>query len=342
MGPGRNKLQIAAGAQMRATFAAQGVKRRGCMSQASAWSLREVWTRKLLYPGHTLPTAIAPALVAIGLAHHDGVFAAGPAALAFMAGWLIQFGGLVTDNYENLRREPDDREHPELVQAVASGLVSLAILRATIVATYGLAVIVGFALLAMAGWPVIVIGVLSILASWAYSAGPWPVGRHGCADPLFFLFFGTMSVIGAYYVQATTVLGPEHWRQALPLTAVAASLPVGALITDILIIDDIRDRDFDVVKGKNTIAVRFGRGWSRAEFLCLLAFAFLTPLWLWLGFGFSAWVLLPWVTLPIAGLVTRAVWIRNRFEELVPMTPRMAMLTVAFSICLAAGLAVTG
>jgi 1,4-dihydroxy-2-naphthoate octaprenyltransferase len=312
------------------------------MSQASDWSLREVWTRKLLYPGHTFPTATAPVLVAIGLAHHDGVFAALPAALAFLAGWLIQFGGLVTDNYENLVREPDDREHPELVQAVASGRLSLGTLRATIVATYGLAVVAGFALVAMAGWPVIVIGLLSILASWAYSAGPWPVGRHGFADPLFFLFFGTMSVIGTYYVQAATVLGPEHWRQALPLTAVAASLPVGALITSILIIDDIRDRDFDVVKGKNTIAVRFGKGWSRTEFLCLLVFAYLIPLWLWLGLGFSAWVLLPLITVPIAYLVTRAVWTRDRYDELVPMTPRMAMLTVAFSACLTAGLAVTG
>ncbi len=177
------------------------------MSQASVWTRREVWTRKLLYPGHTFPTAAAPVIVAIGLAHHDRVFAALPVALAFLAGWLIQFAGVVTDNYSNLKREPDDREHPELVQAVNSGLLSLADLRNTILVSYGLAVLFGFALLALAGWPVIVIGLASILASWAYSAGPWPFGRHGFADPLFFLFFGTVSVIGAYYVQAAVVLG---------------------------------------------------------------------------------------------------------------------------------------
>jgi 1,4-dihydroxy-2-naphthoate octaprenyltransferase len=310
------------------------------MSQASAWSLREVWTRKLIYPGHTFPTAFAPVVVAVALAKHDGIFAAGPAALAFFVGWLIQFGGVVTDNYTNLIRSPQDREHPELVQAIESGLLSLGILRATVIASYAIAVLIGCALLTIAGWPVIVIGLLSIGASWAYSAGPWPFGRHGFADPLFFLFFGTMSVIGTYYVQAAVILGPEHWRDALPLTAVAVSLPIGALITNILIIDDIRDRDFDVAKGKNTIAVRFGRGWSRAEFLCLLIFAYLMPFWLWRGFGFSAWVLLPLLTLPIAGLVAHAVWARDRFQDLVPMTPRMAMLTVAFAICLAAGLVI--
>jgi len=308
------------------------------MAQGSVWTRREVWTRKLLYPGHTFPVAIAPAVVGMALAYHDRVFAAGPTLLAFLAGWLIHFAGVVTDNYSNLLREPNDREHPELVQAVRSGLLSLADLRTTILASYGIAVAIGVVLTAMAGWPVIVIGLASILASWAYSAGPWPFGRHGFADPMFFLFLGCVSVIGTYYVQAAVVLGPEHWRATLPFSALAVSLPIGALSTDILIIDDIRDRDFDVVKGKNTIAVRFGRRWSRAEFVCLLAFAYLTPFWLWRSLGFSALVLLPLITLPFAALVTHVVWTRERFDELVPMTPRMAMLTVAFSLCLAVGL----
>ena len=312
------------------------------MSEALAWTRREVWTRKLLYPGHTLPTALAPILVAIGLALHDRVFSPVPVLLAFIAGWLIQFAGVVTDNYTNLIRQPDDREHPELVEAVKTGLLSLADLRTTILMSYGSAAVLGVALTLMAGWPVIVIGLASILASWAYSAGPFPFGRHGFADPLFFLFFGVVSVLGAYYVQAEVVLGPAHWHEALPWTAVAVSLPIGALITNILIIDDIRDFAFDAVKGKNTIAVRFGKGASRAEFSLLLAFSYLAPFWFWQGLHFSAWVLLPLVTAPLALIVLRTVWVKDRFAELVPMTPRMAMLTVAYSICLAIGLAVSG
>jgi 1,4-dihydroxy-2-naphthoate octaprenyltransferase len=309
------------------------------MGQASVWSRRDVWTRKLLYPGHTFPTAAAPIIVAIGLALHDRLFAALPVLLAFLAGWLIQFAGVVTDNYTNLIRQPDDREHPELAQAIKNGVLSLADLRTTILLSYGIAVLLGLVLFALAGWPVIVIGLASMLASWAYSAGPWPFGRHGFADPLFFLFFGTVSVLGAYYVQAAVVLGPAHWRAALPLTAIAISLPIGALITNILIIDDIRDYEFDTMKGKNTVAVRFGKMYSRCEFLALLAFAYLAPFWFWQGLGFGAWVLLPLLTLPLAILVARAVWTNDRFIELVPMTPRMAMLMVGYSIGLAIGLA---
>jgi 1,4-dihydroxy-2-naphthoate octaprenyltransferase len=308
------------------------------MTQATGWTRRKVWTRKLLYPGHTLPTAIAPVIVAIGLALHDGVFAALPVALAFLAGWLIQFAGVVTDNYTNLVRQPDDREHPELVQAVNSGLLTLTDLRTTILVSYGIAVLLGGVLFVMTGWPVIAIGLASIAASWAYSAGPFPFGRHGFADPLFFLFFGTVSVLGAYYVQAAVVLEPEQWRDALPLTAVAVSLPIGALITNILIIDDIRDCEFDTVKGKNTVAVRFGKIYSRCEFLGLMAFAYVSPFWLWHGLGFNVWVLLPLTTLPLAVVIAHAVWTKDRFIELVPMTPRLALLTVGYSACLAIGL----
>ena len=309
------------------------------MTQRPAWTWREVWTRKLIYPGHTFPTAAAPIIVAIGLALHDRVFAALPVLLAFLAGWLIQFAGVVTDNYSNLLRQPDDREHLELVQAIKNGILSLRDLRATIIASYGLAAILGLVLFVMAGWPVIAIGFFSMLASWAYSAGPWPFGRHGFADPLFFLFFGTVSVLGAYYVQAAAVLGAGYWHEALPITAVAVSLPIGALITDILVIDDIRDYAFDTAKNKNTIAVRFGKFYSRCEFVGLLAFAYVSPFWFWRGLGFSAWVLLPLATSPLAILLARRIWTTDSFTELVPMTPRLAMLTVAYSLCLGSGLA---
>jgi 1,4-dihydroxy-2-naphthoate octaprenyltransferase len=301
------------------------------VAQAQTWTRGEVWRRKLLYPGHTLPTAAAPVLVACGLAVHDRVFAPAPALLALLAGWLIQVGGVLTDNYENLLDEPEDREHPELVRAVRLGTLSLAQLKAAIVACYGLALGVGAILVYLAGPLVLWIGLASIAASWAYSAGPCPVGKLGFADPLFFVFFGIVSVAGAYYVQA----------QALPTSALALGVPVGALTTNILIIDDIRDREFDAVKGKRTVAVRFGKEWSRAEFLALLALAYLAPLGLWIGLGFSAWILLPWVTAPFALATARAVLTLDRYEQLLPVTPMAGRLLLAYSALLAIGAGVS-
>lgn len=308
------------------------------MTTTYSWSRREVWTRKLLYPGHTFPTAAAPVIVAIGLAIHDHVFALVPALLAFLAGWLIQFAGVVTDNYENLVRQPDDREHPEMVEAVRTGLITLRGLKTTIIACYGLAALAGVYLVYVGGAPVVAIGALSIVASWAYSAGAWPIGRLGLADPLFFLFFGVVSVIGTYYVQSAAVLGTISWREGFPVMAFAISVPIGALITNILIIDDIRDRDFDVVKGKNTVAVRAGVRWSRAEFVALMTLAYVAPFWFWLRLGLGVWTLLPLLTLPLAYLVTRVVLTRDHFSQLMPMTPRAAMLALGYSVLLAIAL----
>lgn len=288
-----------------------------------------MWVHMLLYPGHTLPTALAPILVAVGLARRDAAFAALPALAAFFAGWLIQVGGVFTDNYENLVRHPDDREHPQLVHALQNGALTLGGLRAAIAACYLGAFAAGAYLLSIAGLPVLWIGLAAIAASLLYSAGPWPFGAAGLADPVFLIFFGIVSVLGGYVVQAQ----PD----SLPWHAIALGLPVGALTTCILIIDDIRDREFDIVKGKRTIAVRYGIDWSRAEFVSLQAFAYLAPLWFWGGLGFSAWVLLPLASLPLAIAATRRVLKLERFEDLVPMTPRAAGLLTVYSALLALG-----
>jgi 1,4-dihydroxy-2-naphthoate octaprenyltransferase len=313
------------------------------MDGAPTWSRRELWIRKLLYPGHTLPTAAAPVAVAVGIAVHDHVFAAVPALLALVAGWLIQVGGVLTDNYQNLVQQPEDREHPELVRALRTGALTLAELRAAICACYALALLAGAYLLAIAGIGVLVIGLASIGASWIYSAGPYPAGRHGLADPLFCAFFGVVSVVGTYYVQAAPMHGASFTSAvipaALPLAAFALGVPIGALTTNILIIDDIRDREFDAVKGKRTVAVRFGKQWSRAEFLGLLVLSYLAPLWFWLGLGFSPWILLPLLSMPWALATARAVLSLDRFEDLVPVTPRAGRLLLAYALLLAIGAA---
>lgn len=315
------------------------------MAPEPALSRRDMWVQMLLYPTHTLPTAIAPVIVAAGFAGHDRVFHAASAFLALVAGWFIQVGGVFTDNYENLVRHPNDREHPQLVRALQTGALTLAGLKAAITACYVTALLAGILLTSRAGIAVVVIGLLSIAASWMYSAGPFTFGGHGLADPLFFAFFGIVSVSGSYYVQAAPSVADgalPFWQflpAALPLQAVLAGLPIGALATNILIIDDIRDREFDKAKGKRTVAVRFGKEWSRAEYMTLLAFAYLAPLYFWLVLGYSPWILLPWLTLPLAVLIARAVLTHDRFEDLVPMTPKAAGLLSAYAVLFGIGAA---
>jgi len=313
------------------------------MTDAGRPSWRKVWIDLLLYPSHTLPTAAAPVAVAIGLAIHDHVFMALPALLAFLASWLVHTGGIFVDNYQLVFDHPDVPEHPELLQGLADGTLTRRSLRTAIGLSFAGAALAGVWLVPIAGFPAVILGVVGVVASVGYAVGPLPQVKHGFAEPVFLVMFGIVAVAGAYYVQALAAHGlAPGWSpvpRALPPRAFVIGLPVGALVTAILVIDDIRDASFDAAKGWRTSAVRFGRAWSRAEFTALVIFAYVIPFWFWLGLGFGPRILLPLLTAPLAAQITHAVRTVDRREDLVPMTPRASMLSLVYSVLLAVGVA---
>jgi len=305
---------------------------------------RTIWIDLLLYPTHSLPTAVAPVLVAVGLAVHDRVLAPLPALVGFLGSWLIHVAGVFTDNHELLRRHPGLPEHPELTQAVGDGTLKLSTLRAAIAACLGLSLLTAPYLYRTGGAPVLVLGVIGIAASLSYNGGPWAYVRRGLADPVFFLMFGVVAVVGTYYIQVAALRGaasPWLLLRSLPLPVFLAGLPAGALVTSVMLFDDIRDREFDAAKGWRTGAVRHGAGWNRAEIGLLATFAYLAPFLLWLGLGFGPSVLLPLVSLPWAWRTVRAVYTLRQRTDLIPMTPRMARLALVHSALLAVGLALS-
>jgi 1,4-dihydroxy-2-naphthoate polyprenyltransferase len=312
------------------------------MSVVQLPSRRDLWLHWLIYPGHSLPTAAAPVLVAMALASRDHVFAALPAVLGFLASWLIHIAGLFTDNYELLARHRSVNEHPELIEALNKGALTLNGIRAAILACLLLAALTGPYLLQVAGTPVIAIGLVGMVGSLIYAGGPFPFGKLGLADLHFFIMFGLIAPAAAYYVQLAAHHGAlPYWQlltQGMPAQALIVGLPLGALAVNILIIDDIRDRGFDAAKGWRTTPVRFGLRTSRIEYVALSAFAYLVPFWLWLRWDFSAWVLLPLASAPFAYAIARKILREDRRDALVPMTPAAAFLCLGYSVLLAAGI----
>lgn len=302
----------------------------------AAPSRRDIWIHLLLYPGHTLPTAAAPVLVAAGLAIHDGVLAPLPLVLAFVGSWGIHVAGVLLDNHELLRRHPDVPEHPELLAALADGTLTLRELRSAAYGCLLLGMLAGVYPVWLGGAPAIVLGCVGVAAALGYAGGPRPYARAGLADPLFLLMFGVVAVAGSYYVQAAAVAGVPWTR--VPLTALVVGLPVGCLVTCVLVIDDLRDQHFDARKGWRTSAVRFGRRGSRFEHAALTAIAYLLPWWFWSGLGFGAAVLLPLATAPLALWIVIAVFRRDP-SRLVPMTPRASLLSMLYGALLGIGLA---
>lgn len=312
------------------------------MNPSPTPSIPDIWIRLLLYPGHTLPTALAPVLVAAGLAARDGVLAPLPLTIAFIGSWLIHVGGVFFDNHELLRRNPRLPEHPELVAALADGSLRLTHLRLAIVACFVLAALSGIYLYTVGGIPVLLLGAIGIASSLSYAGGPLAYARLGLAEPIFLLMFGVVAVYGSYYIQAAAhgaVATAWVSLSELPVELLLLGLPIGALVTCVLIVDDIRDRDFDAEKGWRTGTVRFGLAFSRLRFALLLAAAYLAlPIYLQ-TLKFEATLLLPLLTLPWAGLILADVLRYDRTADLLPITPATSKLSMSYALLLAIGVA---
>jgi 1,4-dihydroxy-2-naphthoate octaprenyltransferase len=315
------------------------------MREAAPPSRRDIWIRWLVYPSHSLPTAAAPVLVATGLAVHDHVFAPIPALVGFVASWLIHIAGLFTDNYELLVRHPSVKEHPELIESLKDGRLSLKDLRWAIITCLTFAALTGPYLLYVAGTPVIAIGLLGVTGSLIYSAGPIPFGKIGLSDVHFFVMFGVLAPAAAYYIQMAshydTLSGWQLLFHHIPFSAFVLGLPLGAFAVKILIIDDIRDRHFDAEKGWHTGPICFGIRWSRVEYTILSVFAYLMPFLFWYQLSFNAWVLLPLMTMPFACMIGRRVWVEDDYNKLLPMTSLVALLCLTYAAFLAVGVALS-
>ncbi len=245
----------------------------------------------------TLPASVAPVIVGTALASHDGAFSPLAALAAFVAALLIQIGSNFANDLGDYLRGTDRLDRVGPTRVTTSGLLTPGQVKTGMVVVFGLAALCGLYLIALGGWPVLLMGVFSILAAIAYTAGPLPFGYYGLGDLGTFIFFGLVAVVGTYYVQAHAVT-PAVW-----LAAVA----MGCLVTAILVVNNIRDADSDRAAGKRTLAVLLGRRGARIEYMLLLAVAYAVPVVMWLYFGMTPGVMMTVLTLQLALVQVRDV-----------------------------------
>ena len=237
----------------------------------------------------TLPAAIVPVAVGTACAKACGTISWGPAFAALGGALAIQIGTNFANDVFDAERGADGPDRVGPVRAVSAGLISAAAMKRAMIAAFVIASVFGLYLVQAAGWPVVAIGVASIIAGIAYTGGPWPLGYHGLGDVFVLGFFGFVAVCGTAFVQLGRVPALSLW----------AALPVGALATAILVVNNIRDRTTDVRVGKRTLAVRFGRRAAIVEYASLLAIAYAVPVVLAVC-SRNPWRALPVLTLPIA------------------------------------------
>ncbi len=275
----------------------------------------------------TLPAAIGPVLVGTSLAGYLHVFHPLRFIAALIGAIFIQVGTNLSNDYSDARRGADTEDRLGPVRITAGGLVPP---RQVLLATYisfGVAVLAGVYLIAVAGWQLLLVGAASILAGVLYTGGPRPYGYEGLGELFVFLFFGIVAVAGSFFVQV------KH----LDWEAFALAVPVGLIAAGILMVNNIRDIETDRRARKRTLAVRLGRSRARALFAVTIYAAYVLLVVTWVRGPLTPLVMLPWLTLPVGAELVRVV--RNRIDgpSLNRALAQTGLLQLAFCSLLSAG-----
>jgi len=275
----------------------------------------------------TLVAGIAPVILGTMLAMADGVVTWWTLPFLLICGSLIQIASNFINDLEDFRKGADTYRVGPL-RAVTSGLITPQSMWRASVLVVVVAFLCGQPLVYHAGWPVLGIGTLSLIASWAYTGGPYPLAYRGLGDVFAFIFFGVIAVVGTYFVHASV------WSA----DALLLSIGPGCLAANILGVNNLRDIPTDAAVGKRTLAVRIGA--TRARFLyTVLMFIGLVVPSIVLFPGRGPWLFLPLICLPAGIVASVLVWRRSgaALNAVLGLTAALYMMYTIF-MSLALGL----
>ena len=266
------------------------------MSEENRLSKTQIWI--MAARPKTLPAAAASVILGSSLAIRDSNFSLFPALAALCISILLQIGANFANDLFDYQRGADTKQRLGPLRVTQAGLLTPRQIKIGIFIVFALSIVLGSYLAWVAGWIVIIIGLSAILAALAYTGGPFPFGYHSLGDFFVFIYFGFAAVCGTYYVQTHTISMPTVW----------AGLAMGGLITNILVVNNLRDIETDRFAGKVTLAVRLGVGGTRLQYIIWLIIAYIIPiLLLFIDKSYSG-SFFSWLSIPFAIRITQELF----------------------------------
>lgn len=226
----------------------------------------------------TLPVSLSGVIIAIGIALWQHVFNLIPAVLCILFALLAQVVSNMANEYYDYLKGTDKPGRVGPRRGVTEGDITPNKLRNVTFALLVLDCIVGLCLLPYGGWWMLPLGVLIAIFALAYSTGPYPLSYHGLGEAAVFVFFGVVPVVFTHFVQAHTIKPSMEFHPLILL----ASMSIGFMAVNVLLINNYRDVDDDREANKRTSVVIFGRKPAAAAYLIngYVAMGLLSPLWL--------------------------------------------------------------
>jgi len=275
----------------------------------------------------TLAAAVVPVMVGASIAWYDQLFRFDTTAVALFCAFAIQIGTNFANDYFDFVKGADTDERLGFERATASGLIKPETMKYATIVTMFTAFLAGLYLVWIGGWIVLAIGLASLLFGILYTGGPYPLGYNGLGDIFVFIFFGFVAVMGTYYVNALEWSALSAW----------ASIPVGALCVNILVVNNLRDVDQDRIANKRTLGVLFGEQALRSEYISMLAISYLPLAVIYFLYPLSYWIFLPLISLPEAYRLNHLIWNNKDKRTLNETLGQTARLMFFFGLLFSAG-----
>ncbi|MFZ5980218.1 MAG: 1,4-dihydroxy-2-naphthoate polyprenyltransferase [Candidatus Zixiibacteriota bacterium] len=275
----------------------------------------------------TLWAAVAPVIIGTALACADSAGHPLSALAAMFGAVMIQIGTNFANDYLDYKKGTDTAERLGPMRVTQAGLVKPTTMKRATALIFLLAVLAGLFLVWRGGWPIVVIGLCSILFGVLYTGGPYPLGYNGLGEIFVLIFFGPVAVGGTYYVQALDINA---------LVVLAGTAP-GLFSVAILTVNNLRDIDGDREAGKKTLAVRFGRSFSRWEYLLSIVIASLIPATMVVISGQRYYALVAMVVIVLAIPTFKTVFTRTEGEKLNNALAATGKLLLIFSLIFSIG-----
>ena len=272
----------------------------------------------------TLGAAVVPVLAGCALAFAAGSFDLLASALALICAILIQIATNYFNDAIDHAKGADTAERLGPVRATSAGLLSARAVMTGGAVCLILATILAIPLILHGGWPILVLGIVSLFLAYAYTGGPFPLAYLGLGEIFVVLFFGVFAVAGTFFLNTLEV----SWG------AVLAGLQIGLHSSVLLAVNNLRDLETDRAANKRTLAARFGLTFARRENALLVLAPFVLGI-LWLPLGYLWAFLLPLMTLPLAWWLARACLEAQPARETNHLLAQAAALHASFGLLLA-------
>ncbi len=275
----------------------------------------------------TLWAAIAPVIIGTAMAINAGGGHGLAAIAALTSALFIQIGTNLANDYFDFKKGADTIERLGPTRVTQTGLLSPEQVKMAAHLAFKIAFLIGIYLVIRGGWPIVIIGLLSIFFGIIYTGGPFPLGYKGLGELFVLIFFGPVAVGGTYYVQTLSI----NWQVIL------AGFAPGLLAVAILTVNNLRDIESDTTAGKKTLAVRWGASYCKIQYTLAIFLASIIPVIISLKTSSHPYVTLAALTILMAIPLLKKVFTYQSAPELNRVLESTGRLLLLYSLLFSLG-----